>query len=247
MEKTKRSYWLIGVLLIVLGLSLQSCNDDDDRLVSVHYTPSLWATVRIFDDAFYLDCDRWGTLWPTNVDFNECDVVDGQRVLTSFNLYQEGYENYDYAVNLRSLKKVLTKEVEPLNLETETEYGNDSLLIYKSGLSLSGGHLNVVFLQNLPAYDQKHRISLLQDSNSIDENGYVHLELRYNDYDDLSGRRAYGMVSFDLTSILEGMNGVVLKFNSEMNGEVEVTLHSGDSDNQISDEESSGSSNSFLE
>lgn len=141
----------------------------------------------------------------------------------------------------------MTKEVEPLNLETETEYGNDSLLIYKSGLSLSGGHLNVVFLQNLPAYDQKHRISLLQDSNSIDENGYVHLELRYNDYDDISGRRAYGMVSFDLTPILEGMNGVVLKFNSEVNGEVEVTLHSGDSDNQISDEESSGSSNSFLE
>lgn len=73
-------------------------------------------------------------------------------------------------------------------------------------------------------------------SYSVDENGCVHLKLRYNDYDDLSGRRAYGIVSFDLTSILEGMNGVVLKFNSEINGEVEVALHSGDSDNLISAE-----------
>lgn len=105
MEKTKRNDWLIGVLFIVLGLSLQSCNDDDDRLLSVHYTPSLWATVCVVDDAFYLDCDRWGTLWPTNVDFNECDVVDGQRVLTSFNPYQEGYENYDYKKSEKGLDK----------------------------------------------------------------------------------------------------------------------------------------------
>ncbi len=58
------------------------------------------------------------------------------------------------------------------------------------------------------------------------EDGYIHLELRYNDYDDLSGRRGLGAVSYNLNSleISSETKGIKLKLNSEKNGEVEVTF-----------------------
>ena len=58
------------------------------------------------------------------------------------------------------------------------------------------------------------------------EDGYIYLELRYNDYDDLSGRRGLGAVSYNLNSleISSETKGIKLKLNSEKNGEVEVTF-----------------------
>ena len=58
--------------------------------------------------------------------------------------------------------------------------------------------LNIIFRQNLPR-SEKHRISLVEnkiatepgepetpETLSIGEDGYVHLELRYNTYDDVT-------------------------------------------------------------
>ena len=52
------------------------------------------------------------------------------------------------------------------------------------------------------------------------------MELRYNDYDDLTGYRSPGAVSYNLNSldIPSETKGIKLKLNSEENGEVEVTF-----------------------
>lgn len=52
------------------------------------------------------------------------------------------------------------------------------------------------------------------------------MELRYNDYDDLTGYRSPGAVSYNLNSldIPFETKGIKLKLNSEENGEVEVTF-----------------------
>ena len=133
-------------------------------------------------------------------------------------------------MKLLRLQNVLTKEVETLTPETEEEFGNDSVFIYKGDITISGGYMNIFFMQNLPSStDNKHRISLVrpqEDDTLYGEDGYVHLELRYNDYDDLTGRRSPGAVSYNLNSldIPSETKGIKLKLNSEENGEVEVTF-----------------------
>ena len=131
---------------------------------------------------------------------------------------------------VQRLQNVLTKEVETLTPETEEEFGNDPVFIYKGDITISGGYMNIFFMQNLPSStDNKHRISLVrpqEDDALYGEDGYVHLELRYNDYDDLTGRRSPGAVSYNLNSldIPSETKGIKLKLNSEENGEVEVTF-----------------------
>ena len=55
---------------------------------------------------------------------------------------------------------------------------------------------------------------------------YIHLELRYNNYDDLTGLRSPGAVSYNLNSlnITSETQGIKLKINSEVNDEVELVF-----------------------
>lgn len=225
----KKLHWLFMAICLAVMPALQSCDDNDGYSLG-DFTPPLWATVRVTGNAFYLNCDVWGTLWPVNTDIGWYDAVDGQRVITVFNPLWDNYAGYDHAVKLLRLQNVLTKEVETLTPETEEEFGNDPVFIYKGDITISGGYMNIFFMQNLPSStDNKHRISLVrpqEDDALYGEDGYVHLELRYNDYDDLTGRRSPGAVSYNLNSldIPSETKGIKLKLNSEENGEVEVTL-----------------------
>lgn len=222
----RKLHWLFMAVCLAVMPVLQSCDDDGNSLGD--FTPPLWATVRVTGNAFYLDCDAWGKLWPVNIDMGWYEPVDGQRVLTMFNPLSDKYGEYDYAVKLLRLQDVLTKEVEVLTPENEEEFGNDPVRIYHGDIGISGGYMNIIFLQNLPS-NTKHRISLVRpqdDAELYAEDGYIHLELRYNDYDDLTGLRAYGAVSYNLSSldITSETKGIKLKLNSEVNDEVELTF-----------------------
>ena len=61
----KKLHWLFMVICLALMPSLQSCGDSEGYSVG-DFTPPLWATVRVTGNAFYLNCDTWGTLWPVN-------------------------------------------------------------------------------------------------------------------------------------------------------------------------------------
>lgn len=225
----------MAICLAVMPV-LQSCSDDDGYSIG-DFTPPLWATVRVTGNAFYLDSDVWGTLWPVNTDLGWYEAVDGQRVLTVVNPLWDNYEGYDHAVKLLRLQNVLTKGIDTLTPETEEEFGNDPVVIYQGDITISGGYMNIFFVQNLPSKN-KHRISLVRpqaDEELYGEDGYIHLELRYNDFDDVTNRQAYGAVSYNLNSldITDETKGIKLKLNSQKNGEVEVTLDlkSSDADN----------------
>lgn len=216
---------LLALCLAVMPF-LQSCDNDDYYSIG-DFTPPLWATTRVTGNAFYLDCDVWGTLWPVNTSLGWFEPVEGERVITTFNPLSDNYEGYDHAVKLYSIEKVLTKQVETLTPENEEELGNDPIIVYKDFLSVSGGHLNMVFAQQVPA-KEKHRISLVRpqaDEDLYPEDGFVHLELRYNTFDDTTQHEAMGKVSFNLSSLkLEGTKGIKLKINSAVNGEVVAEL-----------------------
>ncbi len=217
---------LCATVCLFAGLSFQSCDSDGYSIGD--FTPPLWATTRVTGNAFYLDCDVWGTLWPVNTNLAYYPA-DGQRVITVFNPLADNYEGFDHAVKILDLREVLTKEVEEVTPETEEEYGNDPITIYQGDMGISGGYLNVIFYQDVPADDTKHRISLVKATDSSEEeaaDGYIHLELRYNTYDSLSGFRQFSPVSFNLNSleITDATKGIKIKLNSEVNGEVEVVF-----------------------
>lgn len=209
---------------------LQSCDDSDGYSYSVgDIVYPNWATARVTGSAFYLDSDTWGTLLPMNTNMSWYQLVDGQRMLTTFNPLYDDYEGYDHAVMIEQIWPALTKGVETLTSENEEEYGNDPVWIEQGDLTISSGYMNIIFLQNLPKNpDTKHRISLVQREtieDDADSDGYIHLELRYNNYDDVSGVGAYGLVSYNLSELgIMETKGIKLKLNSEKNGEVELTF-----------------------
>lgn len=231
MKKMKMMFWLCLCALMPL---LSSCDDNDGYSIG-DFTPPLWATVRSQGTAFYLDCDVWGTLWPVNSNLDGFQLTDGQRVITSFNPLADDYEGFDHAVKILSLQPALTKQLEQVTPDSDEEYGNDPMLIYQGDMSVSGGYLNLLFLQNMPA-KEKHRISLVQSAEDVQAgkaDGYLHCQLRYNDYDDLTGYRAYGAVSFHLGDLPEGCQGVKVVLQSEKNGEVEAQFDFQNAENNL--------------
>lgn len=217
-------FWLFVALLPFL----HACDDNDGYSIG-NFTPPLWATVRTTGNAFYLDCDVWGKLWPVNTDMGWFRPVDGQRVIVSFNPLSDQYGEYDHAVKILEIQEVLTKSLEVVTAENDNDFGHDALRVLKNGTGISGGYFNLLFLQNLPSGNQKHRISLVRpekEEELYQADGYLHLQLRYNDYDQVSGQYSpyASPVSFSLRSleIPQEAKGIKIHLNSEKNGDVEL-------------------------
>lgn len=215
-------------MLTLMLPALQSCDDNDGY--SLGDIAVDWATVRVVGgDTYSLNADRWGTLWPAATAIPFYKPIDGQRVITYFNLLYDNYEGYDHAVKVEHNYNVLTKQVEDLTAENESEFGNDPVWVNKDMMWIGGGYLNVIFRQNLPV-KEKHLVSLVRDMRATaaegEDDGYIHLEFHYNTYDDVTARQANGAVSFNLNSLdLTGKKGIKVKLNSVKDGETEVVFN----------------------
>ena len=220
---------LLWMAMLTLMLpALQSCDDNDGY--SLGDIAVDWATVRVVGgDTYSLNADRWGTLWSAATAIPFYKPIDGQRVITYFNPHYDNYEGYDHAVKVEHNYNVLTKQVEDLTTENESEFGNDPVWVNKDMMWIGGGYLNVIFRQNLPV-KEKHLVSLVRDMRATaaegEDDGYIHLEFRYNTYDDVTDRQANGAVSFNLNSLdLTGKKGIKVKLNSVKDGETEVVFN----------------------
>lgn len=221
-------------LAIICALSALavSCNkSDNDNDGVINFTRPTWATVKVEGETFSLDSDFLGNISLTNTDFNGYVPEEGQRVIASFSNLEDCDDYYDYTANLVSIRNILTKDVEILAEPADTDFGSDSLLIYKGDMTISEDHLNVRFSQKQPVNGTKHLITLTHTPDEVDEDGYLVLELRYNDYDDISARRKDAIVSFDLSplGLSDDTKGIVVKMCSEVNGEVSVAFRKKDS------------------
>ena len=193
----KKFKWLLGMLVLALMPMLQSCDDDDGYSIGDFSWD--WATVRTTGGGgYYLVGDRWGIIDPVATSIPWFKPVDGERVVSFFNPLADMSDEKGVQVKMEGIQEVLTKEVEEMTAENEEEFGNDPILIYQGDMWLGGKFLNIIFRQNLPR-SEKHRISLVEnkiatepgepetpETLSIGEDGYVHLELRYNTYDDVT-------------------------------------------------------------
>ncbi len=174
----KKLNLLLLAFLAVMGVTFQSCDDDDGY--SLGDVAVDWATVNVKGAHVYdFTGDRWGQIWPATTDYFWYSPIDGQRVILYFNpLYDNYPEGYDCSVKVLSIKEILTKPIEELTAENE------------------------------------------------EQDGYIHLEYRYNTYADTTGYWRNGAVSFNLNSleITSETKGIKVKINSAKNGEKEVSF-----------------------
>jgi len=227
MKRLKKIF--IAICLAIIPV-FYACEEEEGYAIGNFTTPS-WATIATNGDGFYLYDDTWGTLWPINqslhTENNGYQPTDGQRVIATYNPISDNYYEYDHAVKILSLTEVLTKGVEILTPENEETLGNDPITIHKGNLTIGGNHMNIIYQQEIPA-ENKHRITLVRpasDDELLGEDGYLHLQLRYNTYNDITGYQASNAVSFNLESLpLESAKGIKLKLHSKVNGEIEIEL-----------------------
>lgn len=217
----KRLNWILLAIMLLVIPVVQSCDDGDGY--SLGQIGGSWATVRALGgNAYFLESDSYGTLWPAASSVYGYRPVEGKRVLVVFNPLYDNFNGYDLAVKVENVIPVLTKQIEELTEENESEIGNDPIHVLKKNIWIANGYMNVQFKQNTPRYEP-HFLNLVNNSLADPEDdGYVHLEIRYNTYDDLSGWWAKGCVSFNLKSVdFTGKKGLKLKYNSGISGETE--------------------------
>lgn len=232
----KLNLYLLGILLLIITPMLQSCGDDDlgkfvVRMATIQSTGN---------NSFYMIADNGKTIFPAAPALNYYQAIDGQRVVVNYTPLYENYGSYDYGVRVNSLSNVLTKMPEELNAGNEEEFGDDPVYVLKD-VWMGNQYLNIIFYMDMPR-SKKHRISLVKNTLAEDaEDGYIHLEYRYNDQDDLSGYLRKGIVSFNLkeyfTEEYADYQGIKIRFNLREEGEktFTYTFNSSDNDKEIED------------
>lgn len=143
----------------------------------------------------------------------------GQRILAAYNIVQRAPEsaNYDFNVHLRNVYEVLTKGIVELTDENEAAIGDDP---YESvRLWIGSDWLNVEFTVR-GSGRSAHYINLVQDNRTpAPDDGKIHLQLRQNADGDISGRRLWGLASFNLTDLQEaGQTEVTIVVNVNLLG-----------------------------
>lgn len=214
----KFKFFGVALLLGVMAL-FQSCDDGDGY--SIGDIAFDYVTVHVQGgNSYSFTGDAWGTIWPAAPTFiNGFRPVDGQRAFLVFNPLYDDFQGYDVAVKVEDIKPILTKQVETISAADEEAYGDDPVRITDSWMA--GGYMNIIFNQQIPM-SHKHRVSLVENTDKqYDDDGYIHLEYRYNTYGDtLNPVMIRSIVSYNLNSVdLANKKGVKMRINSAVNGE----------------------------
>ena len=226
----KKINWYLLALSFALMPALQACDDSDGY--SIGDLGGDWATIRTTGGGgYFLEGDTWGTIWPAATEIPWFQPVDGERAIALFNPLYDNFQGYDIAVDMEGLLTILTKDVEDLTAENEKELGDDEIVIYDGDMWLGGKYLNLIFQQQIPM-SNKHRISLVKNTTkTYDDDGYVHLELRYNTYNDKTDYWQASPVSYNLSKFYPSpdngnkeIKGFKVMINSAENGKKEITL-----------------------
>ncbi|MFV0365370.1 MAG: hypothetical protein ACK5JS_02560 [Mangrovibacterium sp.] len=206
---------LVYGLMFLVGLTVSSCNNDDDGYSLDDYVITA-ATYHQLDGAYYLVNDNGETLWPAASDFMYSSFEDGDRVTVNYTVLGEDPDGYyDYYVSVNGMELMLTKDMvifdETTTQEQRDTIGSDPIEINNAWIA--GDYLTLVF--EMPLSYTTHLVNVVDDL-ALDktDTGATILELTHNDFDAPStGYFGWGIASFnisDLKNQAEGENSMVI-------------------------------------
>lgn len=227
----KLNLYLITMIMIAIPM-LQSCDDDGYSLDGFVFR---MATIRVESGNTYsLEIDNGQKLWVAATAIPWYKPIDGQRVWADFTLLSDAIPNTEYAhaIKVNYLYNILTKTVEDLTADNEEEIGNDPANV--RDIWIGGNYLNVQFVINIPI-NELHRVSLvkntLDEAPLIDEEGYVCLEYRFNEAEDIYSNLRLSYVSFNLGEYGplrltdNAIKGLKVKVKHSVDGEKEYVFN----------------------
>jgi len=218
------SYYLL-LLVLVLVPTLQSCDlDDDDGYSLGNYTIAL-GTVKVDAGNVSFVLDNGEKLWPAATLVPYKNLENGTRIIGNFTLLSDAQNGFDHYVRLNDYSVILTKNIINLTEENKDSIGDDPVRI--TDMWVGGDYLNVEFDMNIPGA-LKHRVNLVKNTTlQYPDDGYIHLEYRYNDMNDVTDYVAHSIVSFKLEDMGVGhtdKKGLKIRINSAVNGEKVITI-----------------------
>lgn len=215
--KKFKFYVFIFAIMIAMPL-FQSCLDDDDSPSDLLVISTIDMISQDSKD-FYFTLDNGEKMYPSNGHaWNGADFVKGQRAFVIFNELEEPVSGYDHNVQVKQIKKILTKDIVTMDDEenTEEKIGDDKINATYMWITKDKKYLTIEFqYYGTHSEDKKHFLNLVinntqpapaaNEGNEEDE--YINLEFRHNNEGDYPQSLGEGYVSFKLDEIKDQMEG----------------------------------------
>ena len=227
------------ICMTALLFAFTSCDDDEGYSLG-NFAVRL-ATVKIGNGVSYILTDSYKTLLPIAGYYPSGYLADGDRVAINYTLLYDDFQGFDHAIKVNNFYKLLSKPIETIETEADDEkFGDDVVWIYD--IWIGGDYLNIKFAY--PAFfSEPHRVSLVQNKLvESEDDGYVHLEYRYNAMGDLDEPLEdiymfFSYVGFNLKSIEipDDCKGLKVKINSVKNGHRILTYEFNDAEDKSID------------
>lgn len=232
----KKFKFIAFILAIITTMPiLQSCLDDGD---SSSDSLVISTINKISPDSkdFYFTLDNGETMFPSDIrGVGNSDYEEGQRAFVVFNELDQPVTGYDYNIQVKRIKEILTKDIVTLGEgeNTEENIGDDKINTTYMWITQDNKYLTIEFQYfGTHVDDNKHFLNLVVNNkdasptaDSADDpadNDYIDLEFRHNSKGDSPDHLGEGYVSFKLDKIkeqLEGKKGVRIRVNSIYSGE----------------------------
>lgn len=215
--KKFKFYVFIFAIMIAMPL-FQSCLDDDDSPSDLLVISTIDMISQDSKD-FYFTLDNGEKMYPSNGQaWSGMDFVKGQRAFVIFNELEEPVSGYDHNVQVKQIKKILTKDIVTMDDEenTEEKIGDDKINATYMWITKDKKYLTIEFqYYGTHSEDKKHFLNLVinntqpalaaNEGNQEDE--YINLEFRHNSEGDYPQSLGEGYVSFKLDEIKNQMEG----------------------------------------
>ena len=146
-------------------------------------------------------------------------------------LPEEPVKGYDYNIQVREIKEILTKEIVTMGEgeNTEEKIGDDKINSTYMWITQDKKYLTIEFqYYGTHSEDKKHFLNLVINNKEAEpaaddaNDEYIDLEFRHNDEGDTADRLGEGYISFKLDKIqdqMKGKKGLRIRVKTLYNGE----------------------------
>lgn len=212
MKKLKSIAFIFAILMTMP--TFQSCLDDDNGPADVLAVSTIYQISPDSKD-FYFTLDNGEKMYPNNFrGWSGKEIEDGQRAFVIFNELEQPVNGYEYNIQVKQIKEILTKDIVTMGDEdvNEETVGDDKINATYMWINKDRNYLTIEF-QYLGTHskDKMHFLNLVINDAAptadADDDKYIDLEFRHNDEDDSPDHLGEGYVSFKLDKIKERMEG----------------------------------------